>query len=132
MVQKAITTTDLLNLKLEISEEQRKIRHDSNWKIQEDYYKIDSKISEYKSDLRLTNQVMDRMQTDIKEIKDMLTDFIKTIPTIYATKEEDRENKREIENIKNTGARLIWAFLWTFWTFLIWFFIFILKKFWIL
>lgn len=132
MVTKAINTSDLLNLKLEISEEQRKIRHDANWKLQEDYYKIDAKISEHKSDLRLTNQVMDRMQKDIVEIKDMLIDFIKTTPTMYATKEEDRDNKREIENIKSTGVRLIWALWWTFWSFIIWFFLFILKKFWIL
>lgn len=135
MVNKAITHSDLQNLKNEIKyeiwEEQRKIRHDKDWKIQMDYFKIDEKVNEYKSDLRLTNATMQRIQDDLGEIKELLTDFMKSIPTIYATKEEHRTNQKEIESMKDSHKKIINWLIWTLWTAFVWFIWLVIKTLWI-
>ena len=66
MVVKPVTTSDLLALELKIGEEQRKIRHESNNKIQNDYTSIDKKISEYNTDLKLTQLTMENMQKQME------------------------------------------------------------------
>lgn len=135
MVTKAITQSDLQNLKNEIKyeiwEEQRKIRHDKDSKIQLDYFTIDRKVEEYKSDLRLTNATMQRMQEDITEIKELLTDFMKTIPTVYATKEEHQANKKEIESMKDSHRKIITWLIGTLWTAVVWFIWLVIKTLWI-
>lgn len=131
MVAKPVTTSDLLALELKIGEEQRKIRHESNNKIQNDYTLIDKKISEYNTDLRLTNATMERMQEDITEIKDLLTDFMKTSHNIYATKEEHKANQKEIESIKDNHKKIIAWLIWVLWTAFVWFIWLVIKTLWI-
>lgn len=135
MVNKAINTSDLQNLKNEIKldwEKEFKDHRHSFWcKVQDDYNKIDEKVTEYKSDLRLTNATMQRMQEDITEIKDLLTDFMKTIPTIYATKEEHRTNQKEIESMKDSHKKIINWLIWTLWTAFVWFIWLVIKTLWI-
>ena len=135
MVNKALTHSDLQNLKNEIKldwEKEFKDHRHSFWgKVQDDYNKIDEKVTEYKSDLRLTNATMQRMQEDITEIKDLLTDFMKTIPNIYATKEEHRANQKEIESMKDSHKKIIAWLLWTHWTAFVWFIWVVIKTLWI-
>lgn len=116
MVQKAITTSDLQNLemrvKLDISEDQRKIRHEYNNRLQQDYDKIDKKITNYESDVKINNIVMERMQKDLTDIKKMIEDLAKAIPNTYVTKEQLDPIKEKQKDHDTIIKRLAWgAFL---------------------
>jgi len=116
MIQKAITTSDLQSLenkiKLDISEDQRKIRHEANNRLQQDYDKIDKKITNYESDVKVNNIVMERMQKDLTEIKKMIEDLAKAIPNTYVTKEQLDPIKEKQKDHDAIIKRLAWgAFL---------------------
>lgn len=121
-----------LSLKIDLQEEIKNSRHTLAWQVQRDYNKMDDKINDYSSALKVNNVVMERMQKDITEIKETVMKMAETMPKVYATKEELKQQEEELKTIKSVWSRLIWAFLWTFWSMIIWFFIFILKKFGIL
>jgi len=116
MIQKAITTSDLQSLenkiKLDISEDQRKIRHEANNRLQQDYDKIDKKITNYESDVKVNNIVMERMQKDLTEIKKIIEDLAKAIPNTYVTKEQLDPIKEKQKDHDAIIKRLAWgAFL---------------------
>ena len=76
MVTKAINTFDLQNLKnelrLEYQWEFKEFRHTFWGKIQDDYNKIDEKVTKYNTDVLLTNQAFINMSDKFDEIKIMI------------------------------------------------------------
>ena len=88
MVVKPVTTSDLLALELKIGEEQRKIRHESNNKIQNDYTSIDKKISEYNTDLKLTQLTLKNMLEQMEKWFEELKTEIRSIKSEFVTKDE--------------------------------------------
>lgn len=84
-MEKTITTSDLLSLKneikYEISEDQRKIRHELASKLQGDYNSIDEKVARYNTEVLLTNQAFLNMTNQFKELKDMMIEEFKKVNT---------------------------------------------------
>ena len=124
MAVKAINTSDLLNLEIKLKwelQEEIKTRHHSLvGKVQEDYNKMDSKISSYNTEVLLNKQSLQRMEKDIEDIKEMLSEFIKSIPIVYATKEDHKRNEERIIDLEKdrknilveTAKWFILALLW--------------------
>ena len=105
----AITQNDLNNLetriKLEITTDQQKIRHNQNNELQK-YYNI---VDDLKTDSALSKQSFTTMEKNLEELKDMMKNLskeikeeFKSMQNIFATKEEHHANKVEIELIKAT------------------------------
>lgn len=92
MVVKPVTTSDLLALEIKLNwelEEKIKTRHHAlAWKVQEDYNKIDSSLNEYRTEVLLNKQSLQRMEKDIEEIKTMLRELTKSLPNTYVSKDE--------------------------------------------
>ena len=113
MTTKAINTSDLQNLKnelkLEIWEEQRKLRHESNNKIQNDYYSIDKKISEYNTDLKLTKLTLDNMLEQMERWFEELKGEIRSMRNDYVTKNELEPIKEKQKDHDAIIKRLAWG-----------------------
>lgn len=110
----AITQNDLNNLetriKLEITTDQQKIRHNQNNELQK-YYNI---VDDLKTDSALSKQSFTTMEKNLEELKDMMKNLskeikeeFKSMQNIFATKEEHHANKVEIEIIKATHSKVI-------------------------
>ena len=84
MVQKVVTHLDLANLENKITEQQTKIRHDQRNEFWEKLFIVD----ELKTESKVNNLIMVNMQKDIEEIKVMLKEIVKSLPTTYVSKEE--------------------------------------------
>lgn len=82
--------------------------------------------------IALLKQAMEFQNKEIIEIKKILLDFIDSADKKFATKEEHRQNKEEIEAIKGTQSKVQMALLWTFWTLFLAAIWLILKKIWII
>ena len=134
----AITQNDLNNLetriKLEITTDQQKIRHNQNNELQK-YYNI---VDDLKTDSALSKQSFTTMQKNLEELKDMMKNLskeikeeFKSMQNIFATKEEHHANKVEIELIKATHWKVITWVIGTVGTILIAFLWLIIKTLWI-
>ena len=94
-----VTSEDLLKLKIELTDEQRKTKHETNNAIQ----KYISSLDEYKTNQALLQQTQTSMKEDIKEIKIDLKQIINkfdNLPTHFATKEEHKNNSTRIDKIE--------------------------------
>ena len=134
----AITQNDLNNLetriKLEITTDQKKIRHNQNNELQK-YYNI---VDDLKTDSALSKQSFTTMEKNLEELKDMMKNLskeikeeFKSMQNIFATKEEHHANKVEIELIKATHWKVITWVIGTVGTILIAFLWLIIKTLWI-
>lgn len=134
----AITQNDLNNLetriKLEITTDQQKIRHNQNNELQK-YYNI---VDDLKTDSALSKQSFTTMEKNLEELKDMMKNLskeikeeFKSMQNIFATKEEHHANKVEIELIKATHWKVITWVIGTVGTILIAFLWLIIKTLWI-
>lgn len=85
MVQKAINASDLQNMKnelrLEYQEEFKDFRHTFWGKVQDDYNKIDQKVTKYNTDVLLTNQAFINMSDKFNEIKEMMVEEFRKVNT---------------------------------------------------
>lgn len=113
MVNKAITQSDLQNIKneikLEIWEEQRKLRHESNNKIQNDYYLIDKKMSDYNTDLKLTKLTLDNMLEQMERWFDGIKEEIRSMRSDFVTKSELEPIKEKQKDHDAIIKRLAWG-----------------------
>ena len=138
MVTKNPTFNDLANLeksiKLDISKEQTELRHEDRRKLSEYYYIVD----ELKTDSALSKQSLANMTNSIEKLEKVVTDWFKEIKEefkamhdIFATKEEHKENKIEIESIKATHWKIISWVVGTVWTIFLAFLWLIIKTLWL-
>lgn len=110
-----VTSEDLLKLKIELTDEQRKAKHETNNAIQ----KYISSLDEYKTNQALLQQTQTSMKEDIKEIKTDLKQIINkfdTLPTHFATKEEHKNNSTRIDKIE----KWVWWLIALIWTAIVW------------
>lgn len=113
MVNKSLTHSDLQNikneLKLEIWEEQRKLRHESNNKIQNDYYLIDKKMSEYNTDLKLTKLTLDNMLEQMERWFEDIKEEIRSMRSDFVTKSELEPIREKQKDHDAIIKRLAWG-----------------------
>lgn len=113
MAIKSITQNDLDNLwnkiKLEISEDQRKIRHETNNKIQWDYDKMDDRIHHYDTDLKLTKQYLNSMEKIIEKWLSEIKDEIKSIKNEFVTKSDLNPIKAKQDEHEVVIKRIAWG-----------------------
>ena len=102
MVTKAVTHLDLANLENKITEQQTKIRHDQRSEFWEKLFIVD----ELKTESKVNTLIMVNMQKDIEEIKIMLKEIVKSLPTTYVSKEELIPIK---EKQKSHDDTIIWV-----------------------
>ena len=114
-----VTSEDLLKLKIELTDEQRKTKHETNNAIQ----KYISSLDEYKTNQALLQQTQTSMKEDIKEIKTEIKEGFKEIkqafenlPTHFATKEEHKSNSTRIDKIE----KWVWWLIALIWTAIVW------------
>lgn len=134
MVSKAINQSDLNTLELRITKEQQQIRHNQNNELQKYYNMVD----DLKTDSALSKQSLTNMNNSIEKLEKVFIDWLKEIKdefkamhTVFATKEEHRANKVEIEIIKATHSKVITWVIGTVGTILIAFLWLIIKTLWI-
>lgn len=134
MVSKAINQSDLNTLELKITKEQQQIRHNQNNELQKYYNMVD----DLKTDSALSKQSFINMTNSIEKLERVMTDWFKEIKeefksmnTIFATKEEHRANKVEIETIKSTHSKVITWLIGTVWTVFLAFLWLIIKTLWL-
>ena len=138
MVNKAITQSDLnaleKSIKLEINREQTELRHEDRKKLSDSIWIVD----ELRTDNSLTKQSLENMEKKQDEMMVMMKEWFKeikyelnTMYAIFATKEEHKSNKIEIESIKATHWKIITWVVGTVWTIVIAFFWLIIKTLWI-
>jgi len=104
-VQKAVTHLDLANLENKITEQQTKIRHDQRNEFWEKLFIVD----ELKTESKVNNLIMVNMQKDIEEIKVMLKEIVKSLPTTYVSKDELIPIK---EKQKSHDDTITWVVRW--------------------
>lgn len=113
MVTKTSNHSDLQNLKnelkLEIWEEQRKLRHESNNKIQNDYYLIDKKMSEYNTDLKLTKLTLDNMLEQMERWFEDIKEEIRSMRSDFVTKSELEPIREKQKDHDAIIKRLAWG-----------------------
>jgi len=133
-----ITQSDLNNLetkiKLDVSKEQTELRHWDRSKMQ-NYFNV---VDELKTDSALSKQSLQHMTTSIEKLEKVVTDWFqeikdefKTMHTVFATKEEHKANKVEIELIKSTHSKVISWLIGTVATIFVTFLWLIIKTLWI-
>jgi hypothetical protein len=84
-----------------------------------------TEIALLKQEVQYIKEWMTRMET-------MMKDFISTANSTFATKQEHEQNKIKIQSIEDAQSKVVWSILWTFWTLIIWFIAFVLKKLWVI
>lgn len=114
-----VTNEDLLKLKIELTDEQRKAKHETNNTIQ----KYISILDDYKTNQALLQQTQTSMKEDIKEIKTEIKEGFKEIkeafenlPTHFATKDEHKSNTTRIDKIE----KWVWWLIALIWTAIVW------------
>lgn len=133
-----ITQSDLNNLetkiKLDVSKEQTELRHWDRSKMQ-NYFNV---VDELKTDSALSKQSLQHMTTSIEKLEKVVTDWfqeikdeLKTMYTVFATKEEHLINKNEIQEIKATHSKVISWLIGTVATIFVTFLWLIIKTLWI-
>lgn len=134
MVSKAINQSDLNTLELRITKEQQQIRHNQNNELQKYYNMVD----DLKTDSALSKQSLTNMNNSIEKLEKVFIDWLKEIKdefkamhTVFATKEEHRANKVEIEIIKATHSKVITWVIGTVWTVFLAFVWLIIKTLWL-
>lgn len=115
MVQKSVTHLDLANLENKITEQQTKIRHDQRNEFWEKLFIVD----ELKTESKVNNLIMVNMQKDIEEIKVMLKEIVKSLPTTYVSKEELVPIKEKQKSHDEIISRITWSIIGGFVT-IIW------------
>jgi len=114
MVTKAITQSDLnaleKSIKLEINREQTELRHEDRKKLSDSIWIVD----ELRTDNALTKQSLENMEKKQDEMMVMMKEWFKeikyelnTMYVIFATKEEHKASKTEIQEIRNTHSKII-------------------------
>ena len=116
MVQKAITHLDLANLENKITEQQTKIRHDQRNEFWEKLFIVD----ELKTESKVNNLIMVNMQKDIEEIKVMLKEIVKSLPTTYVSKEELIPIKEKQKSHDEIISRIAWGIAIAFISLIAW------------
>lgn len=100
MVTKTPNHSDLQNLKneikLEITTEQQKIRHNQNNELQK-YYNI---VDDLKTDSALNKQSLATMERSINEIKEMMKELSKDIKDEIKSIKSEFVTKSELEPIR--------------------------------
>lgn len=138
MAERTVTHADLQNLeksiKLDITVEQQQIRHNQNNELQKYYNMVD----DLKTDSALSKQSLTNMNNSIEKLEKVVIDWLKEIKdefkamhTVFATKEEHRANKVEIETIKSTHSKVITWLIGTVWTVFLAFLWLIIKTLWL-
>ena len=116
MAEKAITTSDLQNLKneikLEISKEQTELRHEDRKKLSDCIWKVD----ELDKKSAVNDNVLKNMSTNFQEMKDSFDKLVTKIewfPDRFATKEDHKENSVKISGIEkaldNINLKIAWV-----------------------
>jgi len=114
MVNKTITQSDLnaleKSIKLEINREQTELRHEDRKKLSDSIWIVD----ELRTDNALTKQSLENMEKKQDEMMVMMKEWFKeikyelnTMYVIFATKEEHKASKTEIQEIRNTHSKII-------------------------
>lgn len=116
MVQKAVTHLDLANLENKITEQQTKIRHDQRNEFWEKLFIVD----ELKTESKVNNLIMVNMQKDIEEIKVMLKEIVKSLPTTYVSKEELIPIKEKQKSHDEIISRIAWGIAIAFISLIAW------------
>lgn len=116
MVQKAVTHLDLANLENKITEQQTKIRHDQRNEFWEKLFIVD----ELKTESKVNNLIMVNMQKDIEEIKVMLKEIVKSLPTTYVSKEELIPIKEKQKSHDEIISRVVWGIVIAFISLIAW------------
>lgn len=110
-----VTNEDLLKLKIELTEDQRKAKHETNNQVQ----KYIASLEEYKIDQALLQQTQTSMKEDIKEIKTWIKEVINkfdNLPKHFATKDEHIHNSKRIDKIE----KWVWWLLALIWASILW------------
>ena len=102
MVTKAVTHLDLANLENKITEQHTKIRYEQRSEFWEKLFIVD----ELKTESKVNTLIMVNMQKDIEEIKIILKEIVKSLPTTYVSKEELIPIK---EKQKSHDDTIIWV-----------------------
>lgn len=127
MVTKTPNHSDLQNLenriKLEITTEQQKIRHNQNNELQKYYNMVD----DLKTDSALNKQSLATMEKSINEIKEMMKelskdikDEIKSIKSEFVTKDELDPIKEKQKSHDEIISRVVWAIVLSFLSLIAW------------
>ncbi len=116
MVQKVVTHLDLANLENKITEQQTKIRHDQRNEFWEKLFIVD----ELKTESKVNNLIMVNMQKDIEEIKVMLKEIVKSLPTTYVSKEELIPIKEKQKSHDEIISRIAWGIAIAFISLIAW------------
>lgn len=122
-----VTQNDLANLeksiKLDITTEQQKIRHNQNNELQKYYNMVD----DLKTDSALNKQSLATMEKSINEIKEMMKelskdikDEIKSIKSEFVTKEELDPIKEKQKSHDEIISRVVWAIVLSFLSLIAW------------
>lgn len=115
-MQKAVTHLDLANLENKITEQQTKIRHDQRNEFWEKLFIVD----ELKTESKVNNLIMVNMQKDIEEIKVMLKEIVKSLPTTYVSKEELVPIKEKQKSHDEIISRIAWGIAIAFISLIAW------------
>lgn len=115
-MQKAITHLDLANLENKITEQQTKIRHDQRNEFWEKLFIVD----ELKTESKVNNLIMVNMQKDIEEIKVMLKEIVKSLPTTYVSKDELLPIKEKQKSHDEIISRIAWGIAIAFISLIAW------------
>lgn len=116
MVNKAITHSDLQNLKnelkLDISKEQTELRHEDRKKLSDCIWKVD----ELDKKSAVNDNILKNMSTNFQEMKDSfdkLVTKIELFPDKFATKEDHKENWLKISALEkaldNINLKIAWV-----------------------
>lgn len=113
VTKKNIDETDLYKLKSEITKEQQDARHQQNNNIQD----LSLCVDEIKTKNSLFEHIADTMKEDIKEIKEIVKEWFKTIEDKYVTKATHNETKNRIDTLYKVLYWLVWfvfsILIWT-------------------
>lgn len=95
-----------------------------------------TQIALLKQSMQNVEKQIDEMKKETKEsfsiLSDQLTKFIDSAHLTFATKEEHRQNKIDIQELKNTQSKVWMTLIGTFWTLFLATIWVILKKLWII
>lgn len=116
MVTKALTHSDLQNLKneikLEVSKEQTELRHEDRKKLSDCIWKVDDLDKKSAVNDNILKNMTDNFQ-EMKESFDKLVTKIEWFPDRFATKEDHRENSSKISGIEkaldNINLKIAWV-----------------------
>ena len=97
-------------IKLDITSEQQKIRHNQNNELQNYFYMVD----DLKTDSALAKQSFKMISTNIEKLEKVITEWFKEVQDefksmhlLYTTKEEHEVIKKEVTDIKATHNKVI-------------------------